>query len=124
MSALGNDEAPSASAPITPYSPAGQLQDKARRFTTQSTAPDELLGYLLIENRALPEDEKVERGQLNAITDKVIAERNARMERAAPAGGADLFDRIYAFLGRFIAYPSKYAQIAHLLWIVHTHLMD
>ena len=25
---------------------------------------------------------------------------------------------------RFVAYPSKFARIAHVLWIVHTHCMD
>ena len=38
--------------------------------------------------------------------------------------GADLFDDVYSFLGRFIAYPSHHAQVAHVLWIAHTHLMD
>jgi hypothetical protein len=30
---------------------------------------------------------------------------------------------VYKFLGRFVAYPSEDAQVAHALWIVHTHLM-
>lgn len=36
----------------------------------------------------------------------------------------DLLHRLSAFLGRFVAYPSEHAQLAHTLWIVHTHLMD
>ena len=72
---------------MTPYSPAGRLQDKARRYTASDTTPDELLDYLLYENRTLPEAEQAERGQLNDITDKVIAERDERMERAAPGDG-------------------------------------
>ena len=28
------------------------------------------------------------------------------------------------FLGRFVAYPSEPAHVAHTLWIAHTHLMD
>jgi len=35
-----------------------------------------------------------------------------------------IFDEIHAFLGRFIAYPSEHAHVAHTLWIGHTHLMD
>jgi len=35
-----------------------------------------------------------------------------------------LLDDIHDYLGRFVAYPSEYAQIAHTLWIAHTHLMD
>jgi len=38
--------------------------------------------------------------------------------------GAELLDDVYAFLGRFVAYPSDDARIAHTLWIAHTHLMD
>jgi hypothetical protein len=37
---------------------------------------------------------------------------------------ADLLDTVHVFLGRFVAYPSPAAQIAHTLWIAHTHLMD
>jgi hypothetical protein len=33
-------------------------------------------------------------------------------------------DRVHAFIGRFVAYPSPEAQVAHALWIVHTHLME
>ena len=38
--------------------------------------------------------------------------------------GAKLLNDVHAFLGRFVAYPSEHAQIAHTLWIAHTHLMD
>ena len=31
---------------------------------------------------------------------------------------------VYDFLGRFVAYPSDSARVAHALWCVHTHLMD
>ena len=31
---------------------------------------------------------------------------------------------VYAFVGRFIAYPSDHAQVAHVLWIAHAHLME
>jgi hypothetical protein len=41
-----------------------------------------------------------------------------RQESAPP------LDEIHAFLGRFIAYPSPHAQVAHTLWIAHAHLMD
>ncbi len=33
-------------------------------------------------------------------------------------------DDVYAFLGKFLSYPSDDARVAHALWIVHTHLMD
>lgn len=38
--------------------------------------------------------------------------------------GAMILDEVYEFLGRFIAYPSTHAHVAHALWVAHTHLMD
>lgn len=38
--------------------------------------------------------------------------------------GRTLLDDVYAFLGRFVAYPSEAARVAHTLWIAHAHLMD
>ena len=38
--------------------------------------------------------------------------------------GEIVLRRVHDFLGRFVAYPSAHAQIAHALWIVHAHLMD
>src|SRR5688500_2448477 len=41
----------------------------------------------------------------------------------APADGAAILDRVHKFIGRFVAYPSKAAHDAHVLWIAHTHAM-
>ncbi|MFO1185764.1 MAG: DUF3631 domain-containing protein [Bauldia sp.] len=38
--------------------------------------------------------------------------------------GSVILDAVHAFLGRFIAYPSDAAHVAHTLWIAHTHAMD
>ena len=38
--------------------------------------------------------------------------------------GEFMLNAVYKFLGRFVSYPSEHAQVAHALWIVHTHLMD
>jgi hypothetical protein len=38
--------------------------------------------------------------------------------------GAELLNDVTAFLGKFVAYPSEQAQIAHALWIAHTHFMS
>ncbi len=38
--------------------------------------------------------------------------------------GACILDEVYTFLGRFIAYPSDHARVAHTLWCAHAHLMD
>jgi hypothetical protein len=33
-------------------------------------------------------------------------------------------DDVERFLARFVAYPSEAARVAHVLWVVHAHLMD
>jgi hypothetical protein len=38
--------------------------------------------------------------------------------------GAQLLDEVHAFLGRFVAYPSEAARVAHTLWIAHCYFMD
>jgi hypothetical protein len=43
---------------------------------------------------------------------------------AAPLRGAPLLGALEVFLARFVAYPTEHALVAHVLWIVHTHLMD
>jgi hypothetical protein len=37
--------------------------------------------------------------------------------------GHQVLDDVHEFLGRFVAYPSGDAHVAHTLWIAHTHLM-
>ena len=37
---------------------------------------------------------------------------------------SDLLDAVYRFAGRFVAYPTEHAHVAHALWIAHAHLMD
>jgi hypothetical protein len=38
--------------------------------------------------------------------------------------GTVILNDIHEFTGRFVAYPSPEAHIAHTLWIAHTHLME
>ena len=38
--------------------------------------------------------------------------------------GSRFLAEVHHFLGRFIAYPSPEAHVAHTLWIAHAHLMD
>jgi len=52
-------------------------------------------------------------GELDAVAAKVDARQGETMLAA-----------VHQFLGRFVAYPSKHAHVAHALWIVHAHLMD
>jgi hypothetical protein len=44
---------------------------------------------------------------------------------AAPiANGVEVLDNLLKFYRRFIIYPSEAAAVAHVLWTIHTHLMD
>ena len=38
--------------------------------------------------------------------------------------GAELLADVEGFLGRFVAYPSEAARVAHVLWVAHAHAMD
>ena len=38
--------------------------------------------------------------------------------------GERVLNAVEKFLGRFVAYPSKHAKVAHALWCVHAHMMD
>ncbi len=61
------------------------------------------------------------------------AARKGTKQKAQKVGGEKLdytpdagylFKQLQSFTGRFIAYPSAHAHVAHVLWIAHTHLMD
>lgn len=43
---------------------------------------------------------------------------------ASSIDGAAVLDSVHEFIGRFVAYPSEDARVAHALWIAHTWLMD
>jgi hypothetical protein len=57
----------------------------------------------------------------------IMPETNAQLDAEVLAYDARLGERIadavHVFLGRFVAYPSEHARIAHTLWIMHAHLM-
>lgn len=38
--------------------------------------------------------------------------------------GAEVLDLVYEFTGRYVAYPSEHAHVAHVLWIGHTYFME
>jgi hypothetical protein len=56
--------------------------------------------------------------------DAQIVRREWEIESSPPVEGAVALNALHAFLGRFVAYPSEHALVAHVLWIAHTHLMD
>jgi Protein of unknown function (DUF3631) len=41
-----------------------------------------------------------------------------------PGQGAKVIQKVYDYIGRFVAYPSVHARVAHAFWIAHTHLME
>jgi hypothetical protein len=73
---------------------------------------------------ALPDkviDRTVQRGV------KILDERAAKQPRVytgpLPPLSALLAD-IHGYLGRFVAYPSEHAHLAHTLWIAHAHVLE
>lgn len=42
----------------------------------------------------------------------------------AETDAAELLGQVHTFLGRFVAYPSDHAHVAHTLWVAHTHLLN
>ncbi len=52
------------------------------------------------------------------------AELDAIAMKSDARQGETVLQAVYNFLGRFVVYPSSHAQVAHTLWIAHTHLMD
>lgn len=61
---------------------------------------------------------KVKIMPLSAVRDAGIASGDDDVRN-----GAAILDAVHTFLGRFVAYPSEDAHVAHTLWIAHTHLM-
>jgi hypothetical protein len=55
--------------------------------------------------------------QTNADLDAQVLSIDARQ-------GERLIEDVCTFLGRFVAYPSEQARVAHALWIFHAHLME
>jgi 5S rRNA maturation endonuclease (ribonuclease M5) len=60
-------------------------------------------------------------GTAEALAALIEKQKGAKSETIEPAR---LLTQIYDFTGRFVAYPSEHAHVAHTLWIVHTHVMD
>jgi hypothetical protein len=62
------------------------------------------------------------------IAAEIIAKARTENGKAKPPKiardqGAAILDGVFAFLKRFVAYPSEHAHVAHALWIAHAHLM-
>jgi hypothetical protein len=66
----------------------------------------------------LMEEYGIDELELDGFADTEIKDRGADLD------GDAVLDSVFEFYGRFIAYPSNHAQVAHSLWTAHTHLMD
>jgi len=50
--------------------------------------------------------------------------RNLKAIGEIPTPISELLNEVEQFLSKYVAYPSKFAKIAHVLWIAHAHCMD
>src|SRR5262245_50997543 len=60
----------------------------------------------------------------NTILDAEVIRLDSQSEQSIKRDGAELLFEVCEFLGRFVSYPNKHTQIAHTLWIAHTHMME
>jgi uncharacterized protein DUF3631 len=59
-----------------------------------------------------------------AAVEQACARGGQRTTTEPAENGAAVMADLYDFLGRFVAYPSEHARIAHALWIFHAHGME
>ncbi len=52
------------------------------------------------------------------------AELDAAIVEQETPNGQKILSAVHDFLGRFVAYPSDHAHVAHALWCIHAHRMD
>jgi hypothetical protein len=60
----------------------------------------------------------------NTVLDAEVIRLDLQREQSNKIDGAKLLFEISEFLGRFVCYPNEHAQIAHTLWVAHTHMME
>ncbi len=70
---------------------------------------------------AIPDDEGLD---WNDVAEKNDLNFVQKAVSTILAAGSSALDDVHSFLGRFVAYPSKHAHVAHTLWIAHAHLME
>lgn len=64
------------------------------------------------------------RHEVGGVEGEAEAYSPARLVDTMQREGIEVLDSIYAFFGRFIAYPDDACRTAHVLWTAHTHLME
>ena len=68
-------------------------------------------------------DDALAAAGISANPGKKAPPREAKKTRVERGEGAALLGDVHRFLLRFVAYPSEHAQVAHVLWLAHAHLM-
>jgi uncharacterized protein DUF3631 len=82
-----------------------------------------VLAKQIADFRKEQEAKRVSIEEIKRLHDE-IKDSKIKREKVARDQGAALLEDVGRFLARFVVYPSCYAQIAHVLWIAHAHLMD
>src|SRR5262245_27838511 len=67
-----------------------------------------------------PRARKAGRGGEHSIAGHSDLKGAAGIHMPCPPGDV-MLRQVYDFLGRFVAYPSEHAHVAHTLWVVHAH---
>jgi hypothetical protein len=89
-----------------------------RAYTVEAGCTQEEADTFAAKAEALMEEHGIDEMMLEGFADTEVKNRGADLD------GDAVLDSVFHFLGRFVSYPSRHAQVAHVLWICHTHLMD
>jgi hypothetical protein len=78
------------------------------------------------ENGALPIIDTPRPNGAGSDDSALVARIDAAIDRkkGLMIDGAALLEEVHCFLARFVAYPNAASNVAHSLWVAHTHLMD
>jgi hypothetical protein len=103
-----------------------QLADRVQQLLGQRNIPLGIIAWADAPPKGDAADFVSAGGTLDQARQLIAAVADVAHFREGPdaVDGATLLQQIYAFLGRFVAYPSDHAHVAHALWVAHTHLMD
>lgn len=96
----------------------GLTDDQVRAAVTGGRSPNQVLDNVIALER------KRFDGEASRMRAHARTIHRQPSTSNAPTDGAAILDQVEGFLGRFIAYPSEEARVAHTLWIGHTHAMD
>lgn len=73
---------------------------------------------------AVEEQQDRDLDRMNRALDRQPVPGHHHLGQVGLATGALVLADVYRFVGRFVAYPTEHAHVAHVLWVAHAHLMD